>query len=79
MCNGMVHPTTQETITKYQKIIDDDDIEFRNTWIKAMCKELGQLVQGYNTVKGTNTIHLMTHKEIKQYPLIEQSRTRGFL
>ena len=39
VANGVVHPVTNETITKYQKIIADPLL--RETWSKTMAKELG--------------------------------------
>ena len=41
VANDVVHPVTQETITKYKKLIDDPLL--RETWMKAMTKELGRL------------------------------------
>ena len=41
VANGVVHPVTKETITKYKKLIDDSLM--RDVWSKAMCKELGRL------------------------------------
>ena len=34
LANGLVHPVTQETLTKYKKIIKVP--ELRETWLKAM-------------------------------------------
>ena len=48
--NGVVHPVTKETITKYKQLIDDPLL--RETWQEAMCKELGRLAQGYGDTKG---------------------------
>ena len=45
VANGVVHPVTEETITKYKKLIEDPLL--RETWSKAMCKELGRLCQGF--------------------------------
>ena len=53
MANGIVHPITNETITKYQKLVEDPLL--KDTWMKAMCIELGRLAQGYKDTKGTNT------------------------
>ena len=39
--NGVVHPVTKETITKYKQLIADPIT--RKVWEKAMCKELGRL------------------------------------
>ena len=66
LCCGVVHPVTNETITKYQKLIDDPLL--RDVWTKAMAKELGRLAQGYGDTKGTNTIRFLTHEEIRNIP-----------
>jgi hypothetical protein len=66
MANGVVHPTTNETLTKYAKIIAVP--ELRKVWLEAMCKELGRLAQGWGTTKGTDTIQFMTHEEISEIP-----------
>ena len=50
MANGVVHPITNETITKYQKLVEDPLL--KDTWMKAMCIELGRLAQGYKDTKG---------------------------
>jgi len=64
--NGVVHPTTKETLTKYEQLIEAP--ELREVWMKAMCVELGRLAQGYGTTKGTETINFMTHEEIAKIP-----------
>ena len=66
MANGVVHPITQETITKYEKLAQDPIMQ--DTWKKAMCKELGRLAQGFGTTKGTDTVFFMTIDEIKRIP-----------
>ena len=66
MANGVVHPITQETITKYEKLAKDPLM--KNTWTKAMSKELGRLAQGFETTKGTETVFFMSHDEIKRIP-----------
>ena len=33
-----------------------------------MCKELGNISQGYGKEKGTNTVYFMTHQEIAAIP-----------
>ncbi len=58
-CAGVVHPETKETITSYNKLAKDPLL--RKTWMKAMCKELGNIAQGYGQEKGTNTVRLLTH------------------
>ena len=64
--NGVVHPITNRTITKYHNLIDEPLI--REVWMKAMCVELGRLTQGYKDTKGTETIKFMTWNEINQIP-----------
>ena len=63
VANGVVHPTTKESITKYQKLVNETLL--RDIWMTAMCKELGRLAQGYGEVKGTDTIHFMSLNEIE--------------
>eukprot|EP00804_Cyclotella_cryptica_P022272 CCRYP_018126-RA/>CCRYP_018126-RA protein AED:0.26 eAED:0.24 QI:0/0/0/1/0/0.33/3/0/620 len=41
VCNGVVHPITKETITKYEKLANDPTLQ--GVWTKAMCNELGRL------------------------------------
>ncbi|KAL7524619.1 hypothetical protein ACHAXR_000651 [Thalassiosira sp. AJA248-18] len=64
--NGVVHPVTKETLTKYNKVIECDDL--REVWMQAMCVELGRLAQGYKDTKGTNTVEFMSHDEIANIP-----------
>ena len=66
VANGVVHPITNETIKKYQKLVDEPIL--RDVWLKAMCKELGRLAQGYKDTKGTDTIKFMSLDEIRQIP-----------
>ena len=66
VANGVVHPVTKETITKYKKLINDPLL--RDTWLEAMCRELGRLAQGYGDVKGTDTVRFMSLDEIKNIP-----------
>ena len=65
-CAGVVHPETKETITSYKKLANDPLL--RKTWMKAMCKELGNIAQGYGESKGTNTVRFLTHAEIRAIP-----------
>ena len=64
--NGVVHPITNKTITKYHKLIDDPIL--REVWMKAMCVELCRLAQRYKYTKGTETFKFMTWKETNQIP-----------
>ena len=66
VCNGVVHPTTGKTITKYKRLIQDPLL--RDIWLEAMCRELGRLAQGYNNITGTNTIHFMDCDKIALIP-----------
>jgi hypothetical protein len=67
MCNGVVHPVTKETITKYAKLIADPIL--RDVWMKAMAKELYRLSAGrIGVTTGTNTIHFLSHDEIRNIP-----------
>ena len=60
--NGVVHPETKETITKYSKLIKEPTL--RKVWLKAMCIELGRLANRYEDTKGTNTFKFMSLDEI---------------
>jgi hypothetical protein len=63
VCNGVVHPITKETITKYNKLMNDPAL--KDLWVPAMSKELHQLAQGKENVTiGTNTIFFLSHAEI---------------
>jgi hypothetical protein len=64
--NAVVHPVTKKTITKYEKLANNPVT--KEVWMKAFCKELGRLAQGYNGTKGTETNFFMTHDEIKAIP-----------
>ena len=66
VANGVVHPITNKTITKYHKLIDEPLLH--EVSMKAMGVELGQLAQGYKDTKGTETVKFMTWKEINQIP-----------
>ena len=60
--NRVVHPVTNDTITKYKNLINYPLL--KDVWMKAMCVKLGSLAQGCQDVTGTNTIKFMTHEEI---------------
>lgn len=48
-CGGVTHPTTGETITSYRKLLKIPSL--RDIWTKAMCKELGNISQGWGNEK----------------------------
>ena len=72
IANGVEHPVTKETITKYNKLIADPLL--RDDWMLGMCKELGRLAQRYGKedsddyVKGTNTCFFVNFDEIRNIP-----------
>ena len=66
LCCGVVHPVTKETITNYKKLANDPLL--KEVWTKAMCKELGNIAQGFGDEKGTNTVKFLTHAEIAAIP-----------
>jgi hypothetical protein len=67
VCNGVVHPVTKETITKYPKLMNDSLL--KNVWVPAMSKELHRLAQGKDGVtNGTNTIFFLSHNNIRCIP-----------
>ena len=65
-CGGVSHPETGENITSYRALLKIPSL--RETWTKAMCKELGNLSQGFGKHKGTNTVKFLTHEEIMKIP-----------
>ena len=42
VCNGVVHPITGDTITKYKTLANDPTT--KSTWEESMCVELGSLL-----------------------------------
>jgi hypothetical protein len=67
VCNGINHPVTKETITKYTKLMDDPDL--KDLCVPVMLKELHRLAQGKEGVTvGTNTIFYLTHDKIRHIP-----------
>ena len=64
--NGVVHPITKKTITKYKELAKDP--ELRDVWTKAMHKELGNIAQGHGETKGTDTVHFLSHEQISKIP-----------
>ena len=65
--NGVVHPVTKETITKYTKLMNDPVLS--PLWVPAMSKELHWLAQGKEgTTVGTNIIFILPHDEIRCIP-----------
>ena len=57
MANGVVHPVMKETITQYQKLVNDPIL--REIWEMAMCVELERLTQGFGNTKGTKTMRFL--------------------
>jgi hypothetical protein len=64
----MVHPTTGETISSYKRLMHDPDT--LEVWQTAFGKDFGGMAQGDNKTgqKGTNSIFVMTHDEIRALP-----------
>jgi hypothetical protein len=64
----MIHPTTGKTITSYKKLMHDPAM--MEIWQTAFSKDFGGMVQGDNKMgqKGTNSIFVMTHDEIRLIP-----------
>ncbi len=60
----MVHPTTGETISSYKRLVNDP--ETAEVWQTAFGKDFGGMAQGNDKMgqKGTNSVFVMTHKEI---------------
>ena len=69
-CAPVVHPTTGEVITKYQKLAKDPGPEIRTTWRNSLGKEFGNMAQGDDktNTKGMDAIFVLTHDQIKAIP-----------
>ena len=65
-CGGVTHPDTGVNITSYRKLLKIPLL--RDVWVKVMCKELGNISQGFGDTKGTNTVRFLTHAEIAKIP-----------
>ena len=53
-CGAVVHPVTNETITKYKQLANDPVL--KEVWIKAMAKELYRLAQGKEGITKGRTL-----------------------
>ncbi len=64
----MVHPTTGETISSYKQLMNDPATA--EVWQTVFGKDFGGMAQGDNKTgqKGTNSIFVMTHAEVKLIP-----------
>ncbi len=60
----MIHPTMGEAISSYKRLMND--AETAEIWQTAFRKDFGGMAQGDNKTgqKGTNSVFVMTHKEI---------------
>jgi hypothetical protein len=67
----MVHPTTGESISSYKRLMHDPATS--EVWQMGFSKDFGGLVQGNGKtgLKGTNSIFVMTHNEIKLVPKLQ--------
>ena len=67
-CAPVIHPTTGEIITKYQRLARDK--ELGQTWQTGFGKEFGSLAQGDTRtgVKGNSTLIVMERNDIKNIP-----------
>jgi hypothetical protein len=65
---SMVHPTMGKTISNYKRLMHDPDTS--EVWQTAFGKDFGLMAQGDNKTgqKGTNSIFVMTHDEIRTIP-----------
>ena len=68
LCNGIIHPDTSDTITKYKKL--NNDPAMIKIWTTAFGNEYGRMAQGDNKTftKVTNSIFAMSHYEIDNIP-----------
>jgi len=60
----MIHPTTGEIISSYKRLMHDPATA--EVWQMAFGKDFGGMAQGDRKTgqKGTNSVFVMTHKEI---------------
>jgi hypothetical protein len=60
----MIHPTTGEIISSYKRLMNDPATA--EVWQTAFGKDFGGMAQGDRKTgqKGTNSMFVMTHKEI---------------
>jgi hypothetical protein len=60
----MIHPTMGGTISSYERLMNDP--ETAEVWQTAFGKDFGGMAQGDDKTgqKGTNSVFVMTHKEI---------------
>jgi hypothetical protein len=60
----MIHPTTGESISSYKRLMKDS--ETADIWQTAFGKDFAGMVQRDNKTgqKGTDSVFVMTHKEI---------------
>jgi hypothetical protein len=67
-CAPVVHPVTGEPIISYKKLARNPLL--REIWTTAMGKEFGNMAQGDKKTgtPGTDSIFVMTHKEIANIP-----------
>ena len=61
----MIHPTTGEIISSYKRLMHDPATA--EVWQTAFSKDFGGMAQGdlKTGQKGTNSVFIMTHKEIE--------------
>jgi len=64
--NGVVHPITKQTTTKYATLMNGPHT--MAVWREAFCKELGCLAAGWNGTEGTETIMFMSRDQLLQIP-----------
>ncbi len=64
----MVHPITGETISSYKQLMHDPTMA--EMWQRAFGKVFGGMAEGdlKTGQKGTNSVFIMTHKEILRVP-----------
>ena len=68
-CSQVVHPVTVKTISKYQKLMNDPIL--KDIWSTAFGKDFENGVQEGDKKtdeKGTNSIFVMPHNEIRSIP-----------
>jgi hypothetical protein len=68
VASPMVHPTTRESISSNKKLMHNPATS--EVWQTAFGEDFGGMAQGDEKTgqKGTNSIFVMTHDEIKRIP-----------
>jgi hypothetical protein len=75
----MIHPKTGKSIISYKQLMHDPAMS--EVWQTEFYKDFGGMAQGDNKMgrKGTNSIFVMTHDEVKRIPKNQTPRMLALL